>query len=211
MTLLDKIDEYEYGEPIFIAELAADGKYSYNSIKSMLSKYVKKGFLKRYCQGVYFRYQKTEFGDSCIDFDKLLERKYIKNGDEDVFGYYSGITLLNQCGLTTQVPNTREIVSNNETSIKRTVNLSGHEVIVRKSRFKIDKDNYKYYQFMNIMRYLSDYQIDDFNERLSFIYKVWELDNTKFKEIAKKQSYYVKNNIRRFNYYNEFAQQQGTI
>lgn len=204
MSLIDKIEEeFDYGEPIFIVELV-NNRYSYNSVKSMLSKYVKKGYLKRYCPGVYFRYFKDKYGDSCINYDMMLERRYIKDND-DVFGYYSGVTLLNGCGLSTQVPYKREIITNKETNIKRNVTQGGNKIILRRSKEKITKDNYRYLQFANIMKYLSDYQIDDFVNELNDLFKNWNLDKIKLDETIKKQPRKVKDNYRRYLNNNEFA------
>lgn len=78
--------------------------------------------IKRYSTGIYYIPRKTLFGDSILSTSKVIEKKYLSSNNE-VYGYVTGITLLNSLGLTTQVPNSISIVTNNESSWGRKITV----------------------------------------------------------------------------------------
>ena len=92
----------------------------------------------------------------------VAEKKYIKN-DTSVFGVYAGMYLLNQFGLTTQVPNKVEIVTNHETTRKRQVIIEGRAFILRKARCEITKENAPVYTILQLF-----YEMDDSEQLSSF-------------------------------------------
>ena len=125
----------------------------YDSAKTLLSGYVKTGELRRYAQGIYFVPKISALGESVLSFESVIERKYISDNG-DIFGYYSGMSLLNLVGLSDQVPNVPEITTNKEATRKRKVKIRMRSVIVRRSDVEINKDNVLYLQFMDIFRYM---------------------------------------------------------
>ncbi len=73
-----------------------------------------KGQLERYENGVYYLAKESRLGGKAkLSANAVLRSRYIKDKGK-VFGYISGIGLLNEVGLTTQVPNTYEVVTNRE-------------------------------------------------------------------------------------------------
>lgn len=96
--------------------------------------------LKRYTTGIYYIPRKTMFGESLLDSNKIVVKKYIENNG-NVYGYVSGTALLNSLGLTTQVPNMITIVTNNEKSRGRKVKIGAQEVYLIKSPTEITTDN----------------------------------------------------------------------
>jgi hypothetical protein len=98
---------------------------------------------------------------------KVIEKKYIRHGDE-VFGYYGGLSLLNGLGLTTQMPNTLEIVTTKETSNLRYVKLRNSKVILRKARAEINNQNVAVLQLLDAFnemgRPLDDEELDGIRE-----------------------------------------------
>ena len=57
---------------------------------------------------------------------------------------------MNNIGLSSQVPNTYEIMTNKESTMARKVKVGNQEVVLRKSRVKINKDNIEPYNFWNL-------------------------------------------------------------
>ena len=168
--LLDLQAQYQPNQPIFLEDIKSD-KYSYDTIKSMLSNYVKTGKMRRFSSGIYFFTQRTHFGESACSIDEVLEKKYIKKENE-VFGYYTGRTLLNLIGLSTQVPNTIEIATNIETNKKRKTHIAGFPVILRKPLSKVSSATYPYLQFLDIFRYADIETIRKHREQIiSFIHE----------------------------------------
>lgn len=104
----------------------------------------------RYEKGVYYIPTKTVFGDSILNPRKVIEKKYIKDGDK-IIGYYSGITFQNQLKLTTQMPNVIEVYTNNETAKIRDVFVGKQKVILRKARTTINNDNVAVLSFLELM------------------------------------------------------------
>ena len=108
------------------------------------------GQLIRYEKGIYYIPMKTPFGNSILNPNKIINRKYIiENGL--VKGFYSGQTALNLLGLSTQIPNSIEICTNNETSRLRTVTIGNQSVKLRKARTTITNDNIGTLHFLELM------------------------------------------------------------
>ena len=92
--------------------------------------------------------------------NKIIKYKYIEKGGK-VNGFYMGLSALNRYGLTTQVPNTTEICTNNETSKLRSVKVGNMSVILRKSRTAITNENVDVLSFLELMNNLSMDSFDD--------------------------------------------------
>ncbi len=175
MTLLEYLrDNYEPNEPILLKNLSVEG-YSYDTLRKMLSNYAKNGDIERYCQGVYYFSEPTELGYSIISYDTYLEKKYMKCG-KDTVGYYSGLTLLNRYGLSTQVPNIREITTNEEKTNKRIIDIRKKQVVLRKPVVNVTTDNVKYLEFLDIFRYSTKNKIKDNFREIVDIADVYKLE-----------------------------------
>ena len=154
---IDKIEKiYGTNTPIFADEIVAlfDG-YTRAYVFRLINKAEAEGELVSYSRGVYYIPKRTFFGKSTICSEMVAEKKYLKN-KESVYGIYSGLNLLNRFGITTQVPNTLEIATNNETTRKRTIDIGGRKFILRKARCKITKDNYPVYTILQLFNDMSN-------------------------------------------------------
>lgn len=145
--------EYGYNEPIFVNEIICIGM-SYQSLCQSLKRAADKGLIKRYDKGIYYFPTQTIFGESILDYRRVIEKKYIKSNN-DVYGYFCGLTLEHQMGLTTQVPQILEVVTNNESSKKREVIIGDKKIIVKRSRTQIDAHNVRVLQFLELMNSLN--------------------------------------------------------
>ena len=141
--------QYGYNEPIYIDEIKYK-TYSRPWIFNELKKLVDSGDIKRFDTGVYYFPTKMFFGDSLLDPRKIVERRFLSNGN-DIYGYVAGITLLNQIGLSTQVPNLIELVTNNESTRVRTITIGPQRVKARRSRTTVTKENVNILQFLDLM------------------------------------------------------------
>ena len=79
-------------------------------------------------------------------------------------GYYSGYTFANQMGLTTQVPYTIEIVSNQASAKCREVNLKNQKIMLRKPRTEVTKENYEILQLLDLLKDFEVYVDDDMSD-----------------------------------------------
>ncbi len=154
---------FGFNTPIFTDEIVnLFSQYSRAYVFRLIKKAEQNGELVLYSRGVYFLPRKTFFGQSTICSEMVAEKKYLKDG-ELVYGIYAGINLLNQFGITTQVPNTLEIVTNNETTRKRKVVIDGKDFIIRKARCTITADNYPEYTLLQLFNEMSvQDELDDF-------------------------------------------------
>ena len=168
---------YDPNTPIFTKEiLKLFPEYSRAQIFRLITNSIEKGELIKFSNGVYFMPTETIIGPSTILADDVIEKRYIQS-DNEVYGVYGGITLLNMFSLTTQVPNVIEIISNNESTRRREIVLDRRKFILRKSRVKISKENSGAYTILQLFSEL------DYNEKID--------DNAK--QIIKE--YIVKKNI----------------
>lgn len=144
MELINALqNQYGVNEPIFFDEIARVGKrYTRARIYQLINAALDSGALARFGYDCYYIPTQTPFGQSLLNPRRVIEKKYIQDNGE-IFGYYTGMTLLNVFGITTQMPNVIEIYTNNEATKSRRVNINNQTVIVKKARTKIDKTNYR--------------------------------------------------------------------
>lgn len=144
MELIDTLQtQYGVNEPIFFDEIAKAGNgYTRARIYQLINAALDSGVLARFGYDCYYIPTQTPFGQSLLNPRKVIEKKYIQDNGE-IYGYYTGMMLLNMFGITTQMPNIIEIYTNNEATKSRRVNINNQTVIVKKARTKIDKTNYR--------------------------------------------------------------------
>jgi hypothetical protein len=142
-------DKFGVNEPIYIEEIKFKD-YSRPWVLKELRKLVEGNELIRFDRGIYYFPIKREWGDSVIDTDKVIERRFISDGDE-IYGYITGLSLWNMTGLSTQVPNLLEVSTNKESTRVRDIYIGYRRVRARKSRTEITKENEKTLQFLDLM------------------------------------------------------------
>ena len=160
MTLYEYLlRTYGYNEPFFSSEIIFE-KYSKPWIYKELSKLCNEEKLIRFEKGVYYVPKKTLLGNSMINPAKVIEKKYIKSG-EKIFGYYSGQTILNRMGLSTQMPNITEIYTNNESAKVRDISVGKQKVRLRRSRIAITESNVAVLCFLEVMNLLPGSKMEE--------------------------------------------------
>ncbi|NMA05182.1 MAG: hypothetical protein GX931_02290 [Acholeplasmataceae bacterium] len=162
-------------EPIFTNEiLKTFDEYSRAYVFRLIDEAKNDNSLVNFDTGVYFLPMKTTFGNSTILAEDVVYKKYISYKDE-VYGLYSGLFLQNMFNVTTQMPNTIEIISNNESSRKRKTTIGGRTIILRKSRVKINKKNVYAYTILQLFSEISD--IKDINDEVRKTVKKYMIEN----------------------------------
>lgn len=113
------------------------------------------GELKRLRKGVYCHIKQTVFGPVAPDIDRIVARSItIKNGLR--IGYESGAVLLNRLGLSSLLPRTIEITTN-----QYTARLPDNcHIKLTKPAATVTNDNWKYLQFIDAAEHLPDAHID---------------------------------------------------
>ena len=160
MILIDYLlKKYGTNKPIITEELSIP-EISYNNLRKQLSRYNSQGILEKYSQGVYYIPKDTILGRSTLSIDDVINRKYITN-DNDIYGFYSGLSFYNKLGISTQVPFVYEIVTNKEKSRVREITLKNQKIILRKPYVKINKNNYLENQFLDFINNANSNDLSD--------------------------------------------------
>ena len=129
--------------------------------------------------------EKDAFVDS-VTFEEVVELKYIKNDYDlpglnlDVYGYYTGLTFLNQIGLSQQVPAILEVVTNN-TSCKRVFSIKNRKAYIQKGKIEVNRFNYKALQFFDMFYLINKEDIKE-NYKLLSEYINKNLSKTDFEK-----------------------------
>ncbi|MCQ3034695.1 MAG: DUF6088 family protein [Bacilli bacterium] len=184
----EKFYEYilkNFGEnnPIFFSEIKYDN-YSDIWKSKQLTELLHANKIKRFSKGIYFVPTTSIIcGELCLNSYSVVTKKYIKNGSE-YFGYYTGYSLLNNIGLSTQVPCALEICTNNERSKIRKVKVGNAKVLLRKTRVPVDSSNVAVLTFLELMNciepsYINKYRFDKMKEFIK-MHNITRKDITKF-------------------------------
>ena len=135
----------QYGEntPIFFEDIAnVCFGYTRGRVYQLIDAAMNSGLLTKAGYDCYYIPTTTPFGNSLLNPRKVIEKKYISNKGE-VYGFYTGLALLNSFGITTQMPNVIEVFTNNEATKSRRVTINNQTIIVKRARTKINNSNYK--------------------------------------------------------------------
>ena len=151
--------KYGYNEPICVEEIQFNN-YSRSWILKEIKKLTESGELKRFDIGIYYFPTKMFWGDSYLDPRKVVQKRFLSDGD-NVYGYIAGLSLVNQAGLSTQVPNLLEIVTNRESTQVRIINVGPQRVKLRRARTTITKDNVNVLQFLNLLTNITSNRMDE--------------------------------------------------
>ena len=135
----------QYGEntPIFFEDIAnVCSGYTRGRVYQLIDAAMNSGLLAKAGYDCYYIPTTTPFGRSLLNPRKVIEKKYISNKGE-VYGFYTGLALLNSFGITTQMPNIIEVFTNNEATKSRRVTINNQTIIVKRARTTINNSNYK--------------------------------------------------------------------
>ena len=147
------VQRFGYDVPILTTEINYKS-YSRPWIYKEMNRLCESGSVVHYDKGVYYIPTQTSLGQSLLNPLKVIEKKYLADNGE-VFGYFSGVSLLNRIGISTQVPSVLEIYTNKETSQVREVKVGRQRVTLRKARTRITSDNVAVLSFLEMMRDVS--------------------------------------------------------
>lgn len=150
------IDVYGINEPILLSTIKYEDM-SEGAIRQQIKKLTDAGILKRYDTGIYFIPKESLFkAGTSLPFYRVIEEKYLKESGNRC-GYFSGVAVANELGLTTQVPMICEITSNKATNDYREVMLANNKVIIRRPKVLVNNENYRILQFLDLMKDIDHY------------------------------------------------------
>ena len=154
MKLLEYLaNKYGYNEPILLNEIKFEN-YSRPWLFKELKRLVDNGELNRFDSGIYYLPRKMPWGVSFPDSYTVVKKRFLSDGSK-TYGYVAGLTLLNKAGLSTQMSNLVELVTNKETTRVRDLKVGGVKVRARRARTIITNENVKTLQFLDLMNSIS--------------------------------------------------------
>ena len=158
-------NKFGVNQPIFTNEiLEVMNDYSRPRVFQLIKNAEQDESIVKFDKGIYYIPTKTRYGNSLISVEQVIKKKYISDNDE-VFGIYGGLQMQQNFLITLQVPNTIEVVTNKETMWVRETKLKNRNIILRKSRIPITKENVNAYTILelfsniDIKKYLDDTSI----------------------------------------------------
>jgi len=163
------LNNYKPGEPIFIADIKIKD-ISGDNLKQQLKRLADIGELQRFEKGIYYLPRESRLKKGFrLSGDIVARYKYVSRRGK-IMGYYSGYTFANQLGISMQVPAKIEIVSNESAPVVRDINLGNQTFTVRKSRIKVDENNQKVLQLLELLKDVEEYSdgtMDQTRERIA--------------------------------------------
>lgn len=156
------LEAYGYDKP-FLSEdvMALFPDVTRSAVYENIDASIKRGFLDRYQRNVYYVPRSGLFGKTVPSANEVIERKYITDG-KDVFGYYSGLTLENKAGLSTQVPATLEVTTNKSSRRLREVEPFGgwRKIVIRRPRTDVNVGNVDALMLLDLLTNRSPSSLD---------------------------------------------------
>ena len=186
------IDELKENEPIFIEDIndyvcevykKSDIIKIKKNINVIMNRLNNEKKIKTFYKGIYYKPQKNIFGEMPLDKDKVIRKKYLEDKKGNIKGYISGAKLFNKLGLTTQVPNITEIVTNEATGINK-YNNKKLNIIIKTPKIKLNNQNYLYLQLIEIIANKEKINIESKNY-YEIIMKFIKENNLDFEKIIK--------------------------
>ena len=165
-------EKFNINEPIFTEEiLGLFPEYSRAQVFRYIGKAKENKEIVQFAKGVYYIPNITFCGDlSSITADSVIEKKYLRNADQS-YGIFGGVKLLNNFSVTTQMAAVIEVVTNNETTRCREIEINGRRFILRKSRCEINKNNYAAYTILQLFNDFTEQdKLDESSRRRLFEY-----------------------------------------
>ena len=165
-------EKFNIHEPIFTEEiLGLFPEYSRAQVFRYIGKAKENKEIVQFAKGVYYIPNITCWGDlSSITADSVIEKKYLRNADQS-YGIFGGVKLLNNFSVTTQMAAVIEVVTNNETTRCREIEINGRRFILRKSRCEINKNNYAAYTILQLFNDFTEQdKLDESSRRRLFEY-----------------------------------------
>lgn len=103
--------------------------------------------LKRFQKGIYYKAANTPFGNTHINKQCIIKAKYL-NENNNIIGYETGPSLMNNIGLTTQMP-ALTYIATNKARYHQVIN--DLQICIVKPVVFVREENYRYLQFLDIL------------------------------------------------------------
>lgn len=142
---------YYLGEPIFTHDINIPNITEEN-LRYHLKKLTDTNVICRFEPGIYYFPKISIFGEPLLlSIDTVAFHKYIMRRGKRI-GYYSGYTLANKIGISSQVPFIEEITSNYAPSVVRELTIKNRKYIIRRPVVEVTEQNVQVLQFLDCLK-----------------------------------------------------------
>ena len=156
------LDNYKTNEPIILYNVKVKGM-SKNAVKLEMKKLQEEEKVAKFDRGVYYLPTDTPFGKSNITAFDVIKKKFLLDENNNVIGYITDMNFSNYLKLTTQRPAGYTVRTNKATKNYEEKNVGGFRTVIRKPRYPITNENYKYLQLLDLIEkseYLVEYEFE---------------------------------------------------
>jgi hypothetical protein len=167
------IEEYPMNEPFFTDEIADDLAKRFNIsiaqakliVNTNLNR-LEGDIIVRYSKGIYYKPKMTVFGQTKANPMAIASKMYVYDHNE-MIGYETGPSLLQQLGLTTLIPKYRYIATNRyKHNGSRVIEDLG--LVIRKPKTTVNHANYKYLQILDAVENKDNIALESDNPYKTF-------------------------------------------
>jgi DNA-binding transcriptional ArsR family regulator len=145
------IHNYEKGEPIFLTDIKIEGMTEEN-IRYHLKKLTDDGVICRFESGIYYLPKMNILGENYVlSAETVAFHKYVSRKGKRV-GFYSGYTLANRLGISSQVPFKEEITSNYAPAPVREIIIKNRKYVIRRPSVEITEENAYVLQLLDCLK-----------------------------------------------------------
>lgn len=153
-----------------------------NNINVIVHRLIKENKIKAKYRGIYFKSTQNMFGESTICNNDLIKRKFLVNKEGNIIGYIVGAKLFNMIGLTTQVPNIIDIVTNKCKYHK--IHYNDLRLNIYPPKIEINDENHLFLQLLDIIENKDNINIE-VNNYDETIFKIIDENKLNFEKLIK--------------------------
>lgn len=169
-TIINQVKTYidlkEYGKPILLTEVVHnlfDKTEDFNKVRNTVSAYlnrmVRNDELKKLDDGVFYKARKNLFGETPIDYVELIKNIYFYDTqNHERIGYRIGASVLASIGITNNLENGIEIVTNNFHK-KKVIDAINQNIHLRKPILEVNNENYIYLQLLDTLKNVDKFHL----------------------------------------------------
>jgi len=173
LNIIDQVMQYlatkKYGEPLLLTDIVYklsdndEFRKTRNTISAYLNRLVRKGELKKYEDGMFYKAKTNVFGQTPINTVDLINKLYIYDEEKkERFGYRIGANVLANIGITNNLENRIVIVTNNYNR-RKVLNKINQNIDLKKPVIKVNDINYFYLQLLDTIMDIDKYHLIDEN------------------------------------------------
>jgi hypothetical protein len=158
LSLIKKIYEfiknnYNDNQPFLLKELYSQfPEIKEGTIRESIRRLVNEEKILKAKNGVYELPNPNRILKShVVNISNIVEQSYLKDKDNNVIGYRSGINFANRLGLTSQTASVEVVYSNAVSNRKREIKLNKSRLIINAPRVEVSNQNYKLLQILDLL------------------------------------------------------------